>query len=312
MANVILTNTCNQKCPYCFARNKSEDTQSHERELSFENLKICLDFLSKSRETVVRLIGGEPTLHSQLEQFLDYILSRGFLIHMFTNGLFSPKKAAFLARKKNKIRYSFNINPKSMYTLSRWQQLLKNLELITPFKNSLMGVMIWQKDFAFDYILELAGRYSVRSIILRIANPNIEQPNNDLLRNHYPSLAKNIIRAVEKANKNKIKVGFGCGLFKDMFTKKQLHILEKYEIVNLNWGCNVNSGRFDICPDLSVVRCFPLSNWQRKKLSDFNTTKGVENYFARCMQEHQSRISRADFIHQGPCFAYLVAKQLQK
>jgi hypothetical protein len=77
------------------------------------------------------------------------------------------------------------------------------------------------------------------------------------------------------------------------------------------WGCDGNSGRFDITPDLSVFRCFPLSNWQKKSLTDFSNTKEIENYFDRLMEDYQSHNSNTDFIHQGPCFAYLLSKNVK-
>ncbi len=334
MPNILLTNFCNRKCPYCFAQNEMRNASGRGKkdELSFKNLKIILDFLEKSGEKIVRLMGGEPTLHSKFKQIIDYILSRGFRIYIFTNGLFSEKIAGFLASKGKLIKYSFNIDSPKMYSSRSWRLISGNLKIIVPFGNCLVGSVIWKENFNIDYLLDLAERYSVKIIMLRLANPVVGENNKYIPPERYPILAKNIIREVKKASERKIKdfhpvfarslgkankfsfrsltshikIGFGCGFSINMFSNKQLKLLKNYNILNLKWGCDANSGRFDIVSDLSIFRCFPLADWHKKKLADFKNAKEAENYFTKLMRRHQSRNSHIDFIHQGPCFAYLM------
>lgn len=311
MPNILLTNTCNQRCPYCFAANKiTRDSKNRgSKEMSLKDLKTVLDFLERNNERVIRLMGGEPTLHSKFEEIVDYILSRNLRIHVFTNGLFSAKKANLLVRKGQKIKYSFNINPPSAYSSRRWNQILENLGVITSLENCLIGAVIWQENFNIDYLIDLANRYPVKAIMLRVANPVFNQKNKYVSLNRYPTLAKNIIREIKKADESKIRIGFGCGLAKNMFSPEEIHLLKKYNVANMKWGCDGNSGRFDISVNLSVFRCFPLSGWQEKKLLDFNNSQEIENYFNRLMKDYQSRNSETDFIHQGPCFAHCLAKK---
>jgi len=280
------------------------------KELLFKNLKIILDFLKKSNEKTARLMGGEPTLHSRFARFINYILSRGFKAHIFTNGLFPTKITEFLAKKGSLIKYSFNIDPQEIYSSRSRTRIFKNLKILTPFGNCLIGRVIWKADFNIDYLLDLADKYSIKIIMLRLANPVVGENNKYISSERYPVLAKNIIREVQKARKRKIKIGFGCGFPKNMFSDKQLKLLKNYNILNFKRGCDANSGRFDIAPDLSVFRCFPLLEWKKKKLSDFKNAEEAENYFAKLMWRYQLSNSRFDFIRQGPCFAYLIKNNL--
>jgi len=311
MANILLTNFCNRNCSYCFAKEEMKDAKNNgeKKELSFKNFKIILDFLEKSGEKTARLMGGEPTLHSKFKQFIDYILSRGFRVHIFTNGLFPSGIAKFLASKGKLIKYSFNIDPPEIYSSRSWKLISENLKIIAPFGNCLIGRVIWKENFNINYLLDLASKYFIRVIMLRPANPVIGKNNKYILPDWCPILAKNIIRKVKKASERKIKIGFGCGFFQKMFDETQQRFL-KYNVVNLKWGCDANTGRFDVDTDLSVFRCFPLSDWKRKKLSNFKDNAEVENYFAKLMRQHQSRNSDIDFIHNGPCFAYLLNSNL--
>jgi len=309
MPNILLTNRCNLKCPYCFAVNEiNRQELIEDNELSFKNLKIILDFLEQSGDKRVRLMGGEPTLHSQFKAIVNYSLDRGFNVHVFTNGLFSSQIANFLASKGKDIKYSFNINPPEMYSFDLWNRVLRNLEKLSFFGNSLIGTVLWRKDFKIDYLIDLTRKYPIKIVMLRIANPVINQKNQYLALEQYSTLARNLIREIKKAEQSKVGIGFGCGFFKKMFNRNQLAFLKEYKVANLNWGCRGNSGRFDIAPDLSVFRCFPLSNWQRKKLTDFEDSQSVENYFNNLMEKYQVKNSEIDFINQGPCFSYLITK----
>lgn len=285
-------------------------SDGEKKELSFGDLKIILDFLEKSGEKTARLMGGEPALHSRFKELVDYILSRGFSVHIFTNGLFPQKITNFLANKGKLIKYSFNIDSRETYSFRDWNQISKNLKILSQFGRCLIGKVIWQEDFDIDYLLNLAKKYSIKVIMLRIANPIMGGENKYVSPGQYLTLAKSIIREVKKANKQKVKIGFGCGFSQKMFAKNQLAILKKYNVANLKWGCDGNSGRFDIDTALSIFRCFPLSGWKRKKLPDFKNTKEAENYFAKIMLRYQSRNSHIDFIRQGPCFACLLKNNL--
>lgn len=306
MANILLTNICNQKCSYCFAVNQLEREKA---EMSFKDLKFVLSFLKRSRENTIRLMGGEPTLHSQFSKVINYILSQDLKVHIFTNGLFNIGIANFLKSKGKDIKYSFNINPKNMYSEKNWRLINANLKLVTPFKNSLIGSVIFKEEFKIDYLIDLVNRYSVKAVILRIGNPIIKKQNEFLYFKKHQTLAKNIIREIKKTDKNKIKIVFGCGFSKNMFSKNQLEFLKNHQVINLGWGCDGNSGRFDIATDLSIFRCFPLSEWKSKKLSSFQSSYEIEKYFNRFMHRYQKDNSIHDFIHQGPCFSYLLSKK---
>jgi len=308
MANILITNLCNQNCLYCFATN--EFKRKGKQEIPFSDFKKVLSFLNKSGDNKVRLMGGEPTLHSEFKKIIDYSFKNKFSVQIFTNGIFSTQTADFLIKKGDGIKYSFNINPPECYSPKTWRQILKNLGRIVPFKKSLVGTVLWQKDFNIDYLLDFVEKFYLGVIILRIANPIINRKNQFLHLEEYSALAKNLIREIKKTDKNKVRIGLGCGFPKEMFSKKQLEILRKYGVISKGWGCDGNSGRFDIETDLSVFRCFPLSNWKTKKLSDFNKVQEIEKYFDKLMKECQMRDSKKDFIHQGPCFSHLPSKKL--
>lgn len=65
--NILITNFCNQNCPFCFTRAEMSNKLIR-KEMSLENFKKTLLKIKKNPEIqVVKLLGGEPTLHSRFK-----------------------------------------------------------------------------------------------------------------------------------------------------------------------------------------------------------------------------------------------------
>ena len=68
MANILLTQKCNQKCPYCFASyNEGNDY------ISKENFVKAIKFLKKTPGEKIGLLGGEPLLHPEFAELCNIL-----------------------------------------------------------------------------------------------------------------------------------------------------------------------------------------------------------------------------------------------
>ena len=64
MANIMINEICNLRCPYCFA---DEFVNKNPKEMSMEDFDTALNFaLSSGYDERIGLIGGEPTLHYKI------------------------------------------------------------------------------------------------------------------------------------------------------------------------------------------------------------------------------------------------------
>lgn len=82
VAAVIFTQGCNFRCPYCHNRGLWGQTNNTRLQ------QYVIQYLATHRHFLdgVVITGGEPTLQSDLLQFLDVIKQLGFLVKLDTNG----------------------------------------------------------------------------------------------------------------------------------------------------------------------------------------------------------------------------------
>ena len=89
VACTIFTAGCNFRCPFCHNASLVIDTDNNE-DLEEE---IIFSFLKKRRGVLegVCITGGEPLLHSDIEDFLQKIKDLGYDIKLDTNGSFPER-----------------------------------------------------------------------------------------------------------------------------------------------------------------------------------------------------------------------------
>lgn len=90
--NLILTQSCNKNCSFCFARSFRTDS-STESEMSLDMIARLLDtaVFTKDQEKRVSLLGGEPTQHPEFIKILKMCFDRGYKVLLVSNFLFSEE-----------------------------------------------------------------------------------------------------------------------------------------------------------------------------------------------------------------------------
>lgn len=87
MANIVINNYCNTKCPYCYIDNLKDWKV---KTMSIEDYCTLLSWLADSQEDDIRISGGEPTLHPQFDNILKetdkYCRNVGASCLLYTNG----------------------------------------------------------------------------------------------------------------------------------------------------------------------------------------------------------------------------------
>lgn len=101
-----LTYRCNEHCTHCYLDDEKEQTT--EGELSGAEWKRIIDECAKLGCMNVLVTGGEPTLHREFLDICEYVVSKGMLLDVYTNGLFISDEIfdALLKLKLNSVSVS--------------------------------------------------------------------------------------------------------------------------------------------------------------------------------------------------------------
>ena len=89
IASLMLTKRCNLACDYCSAGNLINQPGSAWRasEATLEKVKRIFSNPLFAQCLLVDLLGGEPLLVKDLEAIVSYLVKRGHVVNMATNGL---------------------------------------------------------------------------------------------------------------------------------------------------------------------------------------------------------------------------------
>ena len=82
VVSISLTSKCNLRCTYCYSY---EDNQSAIT-VPFDRLKWIIDEFYDLGTRVIMLQGGEPTLHKQFAEIVDYVKEKNIYCSVTTNG----------------------------------------------------------------------------------------------------------------------------------------------------------------------------------------------------------------------------------
>jgi MoaA/NifB/PqqE/SkfB family radical SAM enzyme len=188
LAYILVTNRCNLDCVYCFSNaNKKENL-----DIPLEKIYQIIDQLKKCGTILITITGGEPGLRKDLDKIIDYIIKKGMMVELVTNGLNfekyldTIKKVDFLAISVDGSEEIHDKNRgKGSYKLA-----MKALELA---KENNIHVRIHacfsrNTSNSLEDLMEIIKEYDVRA---NIAIPSIHTDNpslaftDDEIREYY-------------------------------------------------------------------------------------------------------------------------------
>jgi len=103
MANISIISACNNNCSYCFQKGYHEQNKI----MPLDEIKRIIDWFHPSKR--VGFLGGEPTLHPDIVEAVEYTVSVDKTPMIMTNMLCSNEKMEQLS-KIEKLRWLVNSN----------------------------------------------------------------------------------------------------------------------------------------------------------------------------------------------------------
>lgn len=281
--NLLITNKCNQKCPYCFLEGNLDSVDKAKEEIGIDNFEIAIKYaqelIDMGGKKQLNLLGGEPTLHSRFEELLRKAIYQKtkdnndviFPVYVFSNGLFHIDLARFLA--KEPCGLLLNINEPGFYPSNTWDRLEKNIvEIGTSRSNKkpvCLSINLYKPEQDFSYIISLAQKSKLKYIRADIARPNIQKNNRHIAMNQISEMIPTFVALADECSKKDITLITDCCLpvctFKDEDLKK---LIDKG--ISLNFSC---CGAIDVNTDLEVWYCIPMRALKFGKLTDYKSAR---------------------------------------
>ena len=279
MANILLTERCVRSCPYCFAKKHMADSNPDDI-LVWSDFLYLVDLFQSSNENHVSLLGGEPTLHPEFVGFVRYLLDRQFHVNVFTSGILSSRTLEH-ARKllaevsPDALSFVCNLNDPR---ISPEPERNRISEFFATFnRHTSLGVNIYALDFDLGYACDAILRYNLkRNIRIGLAHPIPGEKNAHITVADLPSFAARLVSFMPLLSKLRITAGLDCGIPMCLFGDEQIGVLFKANHGNVRFGCGP---AIDFGSDMTVWSCFPLANYHRRSVYDFDSIQAIRAYF---------------------------------
>lgn len=329
MANVMMTDVCNLRCPYCFA---NEFVNKNKNEISEDAFDKAVEFIiGDGTHNTVGLIGGEPTVHSQFEYLMRKLIKDERIegIMLYTNGILIDRFWDVICHPK--IHLLINCNSPKDIGEKQYASLLKNLDTLFNQKmcgdRVTLGINTYSSNFDYDYMLDLLKRFEQRHVRFSITVPNMDENRNVDAHSYFKMMKPRMLDFFHDLLSAGIIPNFDCNKIPScLMEENELREFDKYlnnEFIKNNVGKSniVNSEVrcrpvIDIRQDLTAVRCFGLSETTKQKISDYAGIKELENYYIRTVDAYAYNTSYCKKCNEchlrsvmkctGGCLAYKI------
>lgn len=272
MPNLLLTNICNRKCPYCFAAAQVRlGTSKPGWQMSRAELDTILSY-TDPRKHPIALLGGEPTLHRHFADIAMDLLQSGYDVKVFTNGCTSALRK--LPKEADGLSIVLNLNSPATYTAGEWEQIEANCRWFGPTIR--LGYNIFETDFDFEYLeTAITGWHLGAAVRIGLAQPILGMGNAHLGEDQLRQACKRLVRMADRLADKGISLGFDCGFRLCLFDEEELALLARCG-AQLLFACDPI---IDIGPDLMVWRCFPFSVKPGVHLLDYPSLDAIKDHF---------------------------------
>jgi radical SAM protein with 4Fe4S-binding SPASM domain len=276
MPNILLTNSCNRRCPYCFALAQVElGVCKAAWEMSEAELETVLGYLDFRRDAV-SLLGGEPTLHSRFAEIVGEVAARHFPIKIFTNGTTPSLRHIPTAACNEHLSIILNLNQPEFYTQRAWHEIEENARHFGPRMS--LSFNVYEPVFSWNHLRKVILQGNLlRRVRIGVAQPVCGLNNSYLTEEDLPAASARLVEMAVDLARDGIALGFDCGFRACSFTDHQRGVLLECG-AHLLFDCKPV---LDIGPDLMVWRCFPFSSTKGVNLRDFPSLAAVAEHFDR-------------------------------
>lgn len=297
MANIMITEGCNLRCPYCFA-NKFVNRVG-KNNITQDAFNRALDFILRDgSHRHVGIIGGEPTIHPLFDDLMKTAIldERAESVVLYTNGILLDEHWDVVCHPKT--RLLINCNSPTNTGKRCFERMVANIRTLVEDKlakdRTTLGINMFGVDFEYGYMHKLLSRFGFDRVRVSVVVPNSAElcsvPPLDYFRQIKPRVLDFFCELLHDGivpffDCNKIP---SCLVTDEDVSRIKSTIgdlalqsrIEKTNLMKVDVGCRPV---IDIRPDLTAVRCFGLSETTLERISDYKGIKELENHYIACV-----------------------------
>lgn len=257
MANIAIVNYCNLKCKYCFA---DDMIQEKTVTISLEDYGRVLEFMARTPDNHIGIIGGEPTLHPHFDGILKetnrYCRECNTDSTLFTNGI---ELERFLPYIGDRTGLLINCNAPEYQTTEIYQKQRKTLDHLYDLswfdRKASCGCNIHPGCKDYSYMWDIVDRYKLNHIRCSVVSPAAcyEEWRKDK-EGYYNMMKPVFLQFCKDAIKHNCRLGMDCGHIPMCYFN--IEERETVESICNNLYQDFCSPVIDITPDFKATACF--------------------------------------------------------
>ena len=299
MPNIMLTYRCNLHCSYCFA---NEFVNRENTDITVRNFKKAVDFLTRTGEKKIGLIGGEPTLHPVFQLLMEMMIANRKVsgVTVYTNGLLMNQYIPQFVHPK--VTTLVNCNAPEIIREKAFSTMRQNLDtLILQYymKDRIhLGINLYSDEMDYTYIMELLQRYGKHRVRISLTVPDFSTCGEVNVLDYFRKRKSFLLKFFRDMDSIRVMPYYDCNCPPDcIWTEEEKEWLQAYTArypethSNLIGSKSWCSPVIDILPNLQAVRCFGMSDFTKARIDDFRNDRDLAGYFTTEIDSHAGKLS---------------------
>jgi MoaA/NifB/PqqE/SkfB family radical SAM enzyme len=160
VAYLNITDRCNLRCRYCFV-----DVNRCQEELTVSEWESLINEIYLRGCRMICLMGGEPLLHPDIEEIVNYIRKKKIICDMTTNGVLVPQKinivknidSLMVSLDGDEVAHDTNRGKGSFRKAINAIKIARQNNIVVRIN----AVMTKQSQGCLDFLLDLADEYNL-------------------------------------------------------------------------------------------------------------------------------------------------------
>ena len=302
MPHIMLTYRCNLHCSYCFA---NEFVNKEKTDITVRNFRKAVEFLTRTGETHIGLIGGEPTLHPVFQLLMEMLIANPKVtgITLYSNGLLLDQFIPQITHPK--VKLLINCNSPLIIGEKSYDRMRSNLDtLIWQYymKDRIhLGINLYSIDMDYGYIMELLQRYKLHSLRISVTVPDFSSSSESHVLEYFRKHKEFLLEFFRKMDSIQVLPYYDCNhppycIWNEAEKKWLEAYVARYPEYTTNLAGHHSQciPTVDILPNLQAVRCFGMSDFMKVSIDDFRNINDLTKCFLYEIDACAHKLSACD------------------